>query len=92
MLVLDMQFGNIVDNKGFQEFLKAIDPKYTPPCCRTIMRDHFPSLYQDAMEELQDQLILLDNYRHMDLSSHHGYITVTCHFLTDEGCFRHYSD
>ena len=56
MLAIDMQPGSIVEDKGFQDFLKVIDPKYIPPSRRTIMRDHLPILYQSAMEELQHQL------------------------------------
>ena len=56
MLAIDMQPGSTVENKGFQDFLKVIDPKYIPPSHRTIMRDHLPILYQGAMEELQVKL------------------------------------
>ena len=60
ILALDMQPGSIVDDKGFQEFLKVIDPKYIPPSRRTIMRDHLPNLYQGALEKLQDQLAKME--------------------------------
>ena len=55
MLVLDMQPSNMVHEKGFQDFLKVIDPKYTHPSRCTIMRGHLSSLYQGAVEKLQDQ-------------------------------------
>ena len=48
----DIQPGSIVEDKGFQDFLKVIDPKYIPPSCCTIMRDHFPGLYKNTTEKL----------------------------------------
>lgn len=87
MLAIDMQPSSIVEDKGFQEFLKAVDPKYIPPSRRTIMRDHLPSLYQGAMEELQDQLAKVEYCSiTTDIWTSRatmGYVTVTCHFLTD---------
>ena len=78
----------MVHDKGFQVFLKVIDPKYIPPSCRTIMRDHLPNLYQGAMEELQDQLAKIE---YCSLTTDiwtsqatMGYVTVTCHFLTND--------
>ena len=56
MLAPYMQIGSIVEDKGFQDFLKVIDPKYVPPSHHTITREHLPTLYQGTMEELQHQL------------------------------------
>ena len=47
MLVTDLQ---PVEDKGFQEFLKVVDPKYIPPSRRSIMRDHLPNLYSSAKQ------------------------------------------
>ena len=83
-----MQPGSIVEDKGFQDFLKVIDPKYIPPSHRTIMRDHLPILYQSAMEELQHQL---SKIKYCSITTDiwtsratMGYVAVTCHFLTDD--------
>ena len=87
MLVLDMQPANIVHNKGFQELLKVIDPKYIPPSCHTVMRDHLPSLYENTVKKLQDQLAKIEYCSiTTDIWTSRatmGYATVTCHFQTD---------
>ena len=68
MLALYMQIGSIVEDKGFQDFLKVIDPKYVPPSHRTITREH---------------LRVLLNYIDIWTSrATMGYVTVTYHFLT----------
>ena len=85
MLVQDMQPANIVHDKGFQDFLKVIDPKYIPPSCRTIMRDHLPSL---SVAQLQEQLAKIEYCSiTTDIWTSRatmGYVTVTCHFLDDD--------
>ena len=88
MLALDIQPGSIVEDKGFQDFLKVIDPKYVPPSHRITMREHLPTLYQGAMEELQHQLSKIEYCAiTTDIWTSRatmGYVTVTCHFLTDD--------
>ena len=80
-----MQPGSIVEDKGFQDFLKVIDPKYIPPSHRTIMRDHLPILYQSAMEELQHQLSKIEycsvTTDILTSRATMGYVAVTCQFL-----------
>ena len=79
---------SIVEDKGFLNFLKVLDPKYTPPSRRTIMRDHLPSLYETKKGELKQKLEKVD---YLSLTTDlwtsratMGYITVTCHFITEE--------
>ena len=88
MLVQDMQSANIVHDKGFQDFLKVIDPKYIPPSCCTIIRDHLPSLYQSSVAQLQDQLAKIEYCSiTTDIWTSRatmGNVTVTCHFLDDD--------
>jgi len=88
MLVIDLQPGSIVEDRGFQEFIKVIDPKYIPPSRRTIMRDYLPGLYKNAAEELHSQLMRVEHCSiTTDLWTSQatmGYLTVTCHFLTND--------
>ena len=88
MLAIDMQPGSIVEDKGLQEFLKVIDPKYIPPSHCTIMRDHMPGLCKNATEELHSHLMKVEYCSiTTDLWTSQatmGYVTVTCHFLTDD--------
>ena len=46
MIVVDLLPVSIVEDRGFRQFLKVIDPKYNPPSRRTIMRESVPALYQ----------------------------------------------
>ena len=81
MIATDMQPPSIVENKGFQDFLKVIDNKYIPPSCRTIMRDRLPSLYSAKKKELKELLALTEYcFLTSDLwtsRSTNGYLTVT---------------
>uniref|UniRef100_A0A1X7U5T4 BED-type domain-containing protein n=1 Tax=Amphimedon queenslandica TaxID=400682 RepID=A0A1X7U5T4_AMPQE len=42
MIATDLQPISIVNDQDFQNFLKAIDSKYIPPCRRTVTRDLMP--------------------------------------------------
>ena len=88
MLACDLQPSSIVEDKGFQEFLKVIDPKYIPPSRCSLMQDHLPHLYDEAKQELQ-QLLVSAEYVSLttDLWTSRatmGFITVTCHFVTPD--------
>ena len=88
MLVINLQPGSIVEDRGFQEFIKVVDPKNIPPSRHTIMRDYLPGLYKNAAEELHSQLMRVEHCSiATDLWTSQatmGYLTVTCHFLTDD--------
>jgi hypothetical protein len=56
MVVTDLQKVGIWEYTGFLEFLKVLDPKYTPPSRHTIMRENFPRLYQAKKDELLEKL------------------------------------
>ncbi len=46
MIVTDMQPVSIVEDKGFNKFVKVLDPKYSTPSRRTIMREHLPKMFE----------------------------------------------
>ena len=88
MIVTDLQPASIVEDKGFQDFLKVIDPKYIPPSRRTIMRDHLPNLYDLKKRELHERMTKSE---YCSLTTDlwtsratQGFMTVTCHFLTED--------
>ncbi len=56
MIVTDLQPISIVEDQGFIKFVKVLDPKYTPPSCRAIMRDHLPRLYETETAILKTKL------------------------------------
>lgn len=88
MLAIDLQPASIVEDRGFQLFLKVIDPKYIPPSRQTIMRDRLPKLYEDTKAKLMAEISLIQWCSlTTDLwtsKATQGYMTVTCHFLTED--------
>ena len=92
MITMDLQPASIVEDDGFKEFLKVIDPKYAPPSRRTIMRDHLPKLYESKSRELRKEL---DKIKFCSITTDcwtsratEGYITVTCHYIREDWEFR----
>ncbi|XP_011403270.1 PREDICTED: zinc finger BED domain-containing protein 1-like [Amphimedon queenslandica] len=56
MIATDLQPISIVNDQGFQDFLKAIDSKYVPPSRRTITRDLIPKIHSTCKLELAESL------------------------------------
>lgn len=88
MMVMDLLPVSIIEDRGFQQFLKVLDPKYTPPSRRTIMRFHLPSLYESRKHDLMKTLesITWCSFT-TDLwtsRTTNGYITITCHYITGD--------
>ena len=52
MMTLDLQLASMVEDRGFLEFMKVVDPKYEPPSRRTIM----PQLYKSKCIALKEEL------------------------------------
>uniref|UniRef100_A0A1X7UJA9 BED-type domain-containing protein n=1 Tax=Amphimedon queenslandica TaxID=400682 RepID=A0A1X7UJA9_AMPQE len=85
MITTDLQPASFVEDTGFNEFLRVIDPKYTPPSRRTIMRDHLSQLYSSKCDELRKEL---EGVQHCSITTDcwtsratEGYIIVTCHYI-----------
>ena len=82
MIVTDLQPVSVVEDKGFQNFVKVLDPKYSAPSRRTIMREHLPRLYESKKEELMG---ILANISWCSFTTDlwtsrttMGFITLTC--------------
>ena len=69
MIVTDLQPVSVVEDKGFKNFVKVLDPKYCPPSRRTIMREYLPHLFDG--KTFQCSLVLIHN-RPVDFTSCHG--------------------
>ena len=85
MLALDLQPASIVEDRGFLNFMEILDPRYTPPSRRTIMRNLLPQKYEAVQEAVK---VKLANVQYCAVTTDiwtsratQGYITVTCHFL-----------
>uniref|UniRef100_A0A1X7TDA6 HAT C-terminal dimerisation domain-containing protein n=1 Tax=Amphimedon queenslandica TaxID=400682 RepID=A0A1X7TDA6_AMPQE len=88
MIITDLQPVSIVEDKGFVNFMRLLDFKYTAPSCRTLMRNHLPQLYALKQELLLQELKSID---HCCLTTDmwtsratQGYLTVTCHYINEE--------
>ena len=94
MIALDLQPSSITEDRGFQNFVKILDPKYIPPSRRTIMRDLFPPFYEASTQELARLLAECDSCAiTTDLwtsCTTTGFLTVTCHFFTKLWKLRSY--
>ena len=91
MIVTDLQPVSIVEDAGFQNFVKILNPKYRKyraPSRRTIMREHLPCLYQSKKEELMETIANIKWCSFTtDLWSSRttmGFLTMTGHFITKD--------
>lgn len=91
MICVDLQPPKIVEDQGFLNLLKTLDPRYVPPS-RTIMRSSLPNKYKSTKEALEASLSAI---KYVALTTDiwtsrqtEGYITVTCHFVSDDWKFR----
>ena len=88
MLAHDLQPASMVEDRGFLAFLEAIDPKYTPPSRRTIMRVHLPALYETTKEKLMNEIATVEwcslTTDAWTSNATEGYLTVTCHYFTSQ--------
>jgi len=87
MIAVGIQPFSCVEDEGFKELMKEMDPRYKLPS-RSHLRDVvLPSQY----EELKNKLyVILANVDFMALTTdmwtsraNEGYITITCHFVSN---------
>uniref|UniRef100_A0A1X7TK85 HAT C-terminal dimerisation domain-containing protein n=1 Tax=Amphimedon queenslandica TaxID=400682 RepID=A0A1X7TK85_AMPQE len=88
MIITDLQPVSIVKDKGFVNFMRLLDFKYTAPSRRTLMRNHLPQLYALKHELLMQELESVD---HCCLTTDmwtsratQWYLTVTCTYINEE--------
>lgn len=88
MMAVDLQPVSIVEDPGFQEFVKELDPRYEIPSRRSLMRTDFPELFKSAqaavesdLSEATDITITTDLWTSRAADA---YLSVTCHFIDKE--------
>ncbi|XP_050706735.1 zinc finger BED domain-containing protein 4-like [Eriocheir sinensis] len=88
MIAIDMQPISLVENEGFKEFVKVLDPRYILPSRRELMRTHFPSLYENQVQQVRSELegasfvtLTSDLWTSRQTKS---FLSVTCHFISPE--------
>ncbi|XP_018406216.1 PREDICTED: zinc finger BED domain-containing protein 4-like, partial [Cyphomyrmex costatus] len=85
MIAKDLQPFSIVNDKGFQALVHALDPKYKLPNKTTLRNTILQSLFIEVNTKLQD---ILDQTEYVSFTTDlwssmvgEGYITITCHFV-----------
>ncbi|XP_044312889.1 E3 SUMO-protein ligase ZBED1-like [Drosophila rhopaloa] len=87
MIAVDVQPFSCVEDEGFSALLKKMDPRYKLPS-RTYLRDvYLPREYEKCIETLRG---ILNSVDHLALTTdlwtsraNEGYITITCHFISN---------
>lgn len=95
MICLDMQPASIVDDKGFQQFVKTLQPRYCLPERKDIMGKQMPEMLQTVKTKVQDLLLTAERIAvTTDLwTSGAGgdFISMTAHFINEEWGYTHLS-
>ena len=91
MIATDLQPMSIVDDKGFQNFVQCMDPRYETPSRQTLTRS-IPDLYEEIKGKLQKELdsckyvaVTTDIWTSLQTKS---YCCVTVHYITMDWLIR----
>ncbi|KAL1254917.1 hypothetical protein QQF64_012978 [Cirrhinus molitorella] len=83
MIVKDLQPFSIVEDEGFQEFVKKLDPTYVLPSRKTVklmVRQKYQEEKQKAMEHLKNILSVCLTAEMWTSLTMESYLGVTCHY------------
>ena len=61
MIVKDIQPFSVVEDEGFNDFVKALNPRYKLPSRRTLVRTIIPRLLTTAKQDLRNLLLRTEN-------------------------------
>lgn len=85
MMVTDYQPLSMVENKGFNEFVKLLAPNYDLPSRKTVTEKLLPNEHQRVHKSLEE---MIDSVSHLSITSDlwtsdssKCYITITGHFV-----------
>lgn len=88
MITTDLLPVSIIEDEGFLQLLKTIDPRYQPPSHRTIMKQLLPQLYENKKAVLMESLAQINwcSFTTDLWTSNNtmGYITMTCHYINSD--------
>uniref|UniRef100_A0A3B3C6A5 BED-type domain-containing protein n=1 Tax=Oryzias melastigma TaxID=30732 RepID=A0A3B3C6A5_ORYME len=87
MIAKDFQPFSIVDDQGFRQYTKALDPSYVLPSRTTISRQLMPNLFEkvraDILEKVKAAPAVCLTTDCWTSSTTTSYMSVTCHYLSD---------
>jgi hypothetical protein len=85
MIACDFQPFAIVNDSGFKDLVKALDPKYSLPSKTTVRNKLLPEFVNEQRRKLED---ILHEVKYVSLTTDmwssiigESYITTTCHFI-----------
>lgn len=85
MIAADFQPFSIVTDKGFINFVKVLDPRYTLPSKSTLRDKYLKEMYSSTAEKLR---IILSTVKYVSISCDswtsrgtESFLTINCHFI-----------
>jgi hypothetical protein len=88
LFITDYQPFSIVEDKGFVEFVKALNPSYQLPGRKAISKNMIPALHerclntvQEKMDSIKSVCITTDCWTSRNVNS---YLAVTAHYITED--------
>ncbi|EFN72128.1 Putative AC9 transposase, partial [Camponotus floridanus] len=85
MIAKDFQLLSIVEDKGFIDFIKALNPRYAIPSRKIMTNSILPECCEIAKQNLKD---LLEKVHSVSLTidgwtstANESYLGITCHFF-----------
>lgn len=87
MIVKDLQPLSMVENDGFRNFVRTLDPRYQIPSRKYLMERNLPALYEDCSSRVRKAMSSVDNVvLKTDMwtpRATEAYLAVSCH-IRDE--------
>lgn len=87
MIVKDLQPLSIVEDVGFRNFVKTLEPRYKIPSRKTLMEGKLPALYEECSSKVRKALSSVDNVvLTTDMwtsTATEAYLTVSCHIIDE---------
>lgn len=95
MLLVDMLPVNVLEGTGFKKLISALEPTYKIPSIKEFYIDHIPKKYYTEYKKVQNLLKEAEKV-HASVELWSGYedinfVTISCHFVTDDFRYRHYA-
>ncbi len=95
MIALDFQPMSIVEDAGFRQLVKALDPKYVLPTCHTLTKKILPQLLSEKVESLKTKLRQTNDVSLMTdawtSTNNTPYLVITAHFFCENSSDKNIS-
>ena len=56
MLVIDMHPLNMVEGKGFKNLISVVEPHYSVPTRKFILKKHIRGMYHSTVEQIKEEI------------------------------------